>query len=197
MLKTALTGNIGSGKTTVSKVFAVLGVPVYNADENARIFLFSEGMNKPLAEVFGNDIMDKQGLPDRMKLASLVFNDGDLLKKLNAIIHPVVMKDFGEWSGQYESHPYVLLESAIIFENELEKLFDRVILVTAPEEQRISRVMKREQCSRDQVTERIKNQLPEKMKETLSDFIINNDDNTLVIPQVLDIHKILSMHSRD
>jgi dephospho-CoA kinase len=197
MLKTALTGNIGSGKTTVSKVFAVLGVPVYNADENARIFLLSEGVNKPLAEVFGNDIMDEQGLPDRMKLARLVFNDNDLLKKLNAIIHPIVMNDFGEWAGQYKSHPYVILESAIIFENKLEKLFDRVILITAPEEQRISRVMKREHCSRDQVAERIKNQLPDKMKEMLSDFIINNDDNTLVIPQVLDIHNILSIHIQD
>ena len=197
MLKVALTGNIGSGKTTVSKAFAVLGVPVYNADENARIFLLSEVVNRTLAEVFGNDIMDEQGIPDRKKLAHLVFNDNDMLKKLNAIIHPVVMKDFYEWTCQYESHPYVILESAIIFENKLEKLFDRIILVTAPEEQRISRVMNREHCSRDQVMERINNQLPQKIKEKLSDFIINNDNNTLVIPQIMNIHHILSTHSQD
>ena len=197
MLKVALTGNIGSGKTTVSKVFSVLGIHVYNADENGHRFLISDGVNDSLIEAFGKAIMDEKGLPDKVKLASLVFNDADSLKKLNTIIHPLVMNDFDTWTKQYKSCRYIILESAIIFENKLENFFDKVILVTAPEEQRISRVMKREGVTREKVTERIKNQMPEIMKEALSDFIINNDDNTLVIPQVLGIHDKLLLHSQD
>jgi dephospho-CoA kinase len=197
MRRAALTGNIGCGKTTVSKVFAFLGVPVYNADEHARTFLLGENVNASLIIAFGNDIMDEKGLPDRMKLAGMVFNDNAALKKLNAIIHPLVMKDFDEWTKQHESCPYVILESAIIFENKLEKYFDRVIMVSAPEEERIQRVMKRDGVTREKVIERIKNQMPEETKVALSDFVIINDDRILAVPQIMDIHHVLSLRSQN
>lgn len=192
MLKIALTGNIGSGKTTVSRVFSVLGVPAYNADENARRFLMSPYVNARLSETFGESVMDEKGLPDRAKLASLVFNDEQMLKKLNCIIHPLVMNDFEAWTNEYANMPYVILESAIIFENGLDKLFDQIILVTAPEEQRIKRVEKRDHFTRDQVMERVKNQILEEIKAEMSDFVINNSDDVMVIPQVLEIHSSLT-----
>jgi len=197
MLKAALTGNIGCGKTTVGRIFEFLGVPVYNADDHARRFLFSDNVGKKLTKTFGKVILDEQGFVDKIKLADLVFNDSQSLGKLNAIIHPLVMNDFSDWARQFESQAYVILESAIIFENKLEDFFDRIILITAPEEERIMRVMKRECVTREKVMERIKNQLPEKYKEGRSAYIINNDNNTLVIPQVLDVHSALSDISPD
>ena len=188
MQKVALTGNIGSGKSIISEIFSRLGIPVYNADENARRILFSDQVNSILLATFGQDVMDENGLPDRNKIAGIVFSDAVLLKKLNSIIHPLVMNDFVEWCGSYSEAPFVILESAIIYENGLEKYFDKVILVTAPEELRICRVMERDHVDRDKVMARINNQMPESLKSERADYIINNDENELVVPQVLKIY---------
>jgi len=164
MQKIALTGNIGSGKTTVSKIFMALRVPVYNADEKARLILFRDDICRLLADTFGPEVLDAKGTPDKVKLATLVFNNDDSLRKLNAIIHPLVISDFENWATQYESNPYVLLESAIVFENKLESVFDSVIVVIAPENQRIDRVATRDNFSTGQILERIKNQMRNQKK---------------------------------
>lgn len=191
MQKIALTGNIGSGKTIISEIFSKLGIPVYNADENARRILFSEQVRSTLIDTFGKDIMDESGLLDRNKIADIVFKSPLLLKQLNLIVHPLVMDDFFKWCNDQPNAGIVILESAIIFENGLEIYLDKVILVTAPEELRISRVMKRDGVDRQKVLDRIKNQMPEKQKASKADFIIKNGEKELVIPQVLKVYSKL------
>lgn len=191
MQKIALTGNIGSGKTIISEIFSKLGIPAYNADENARRILFSEQVVPVLMNTFGKEIMDESGLPDRTKIADIVFNNPLLLHQLNRIIHPLVMKDFLKWCDVQSNVPFVILESAIIFENGLEKFMDKVILVTAPEELRISRVMIRDGVDRQKVLDRIKNQMPEEQKASKADFIIKNDEKAFVMPRILEVYNQL------
>jgi dephospho-CoA kinase len=187
-LKLGVTGGIGSGKTTVCRIFNVLGVPVFSADSDARVIMDSDEAVISQVNSFTGKDMYKGGQLDRIEMARLIFNDRKLLDKINSIIHPIVIDRFLEWE-KTEDAPYVILEAAILFESGASKLLDRVLTVTAPVEERIERVVKRNNLTREQVIERINNQSDDQFKISLSNFVINNSDNDMIIPAVLRIHE--------
>ena len=195
MLKIGLTGNIGSGKSIVSIIFETLQVPVYHSDDRAKFILDKSESVSGLQKLFGKEIFDPSGKIDRKKIAGIVFNDKEKLTLLNSIIHPAVLRDFEGWAINQQSAPYIIMESAILFETGFSKLFDKIIIVTAPEKIRIERVMKRDQVSEEEIKNRIKNQLSEEDKIKDADYVVINDDEHLVIPQVLKIHEALSLPS--
>src|SRR5690554_4973793 len=157
-----LTGGIGSGKSTVADFFSALDVPVYIADYHAKKIMSYPEVIQEIQAIFDQNIIDENGKLNRKKIASIVFNQPEQLTKLNAIVHPKVKEDFALWLKKHQDHKFVIKEVAILFENQLEKEFDKIILVTAPEEERISRVMKRDNISKEEVVERIQNQLPDR-----------------------------------
>jgi dephospho-CoA kinase len=187
-LKLGVTGGIGSGKTTVCRIFNVLGIPVFSADMEAKVIMDSdEPVMKKINALTGRD-MYSAGSLDRIKMAMLIFNDRELLEKINKIIHPEVMKRFQEWE-KLQDTAYVILEAAILFESGASKILDRVITVTAPVEERINRVVQRNKLTREQVIERVNNQSDDLYKTSLSDYVISNSENDMIIPAVLRIHK--------
>jgi len=192
MIKIGLTGNIGSGKTTVAKIFETLGVPVFYADIEARKFLLEKDVLDKLVNEFGNDILSDDNL-DRGELAKIVFNDKAALETLNSIIHPRVRQSLMDWMSTKQDHKYVIQEAAILFESGFYNFFDKNIIVSCPEDVAIKRVMKRDGIGENDVRARIQNQWPEKKKIQLSDYVILNDNTNLVIPQILSIHKELSI----
>lgn len=170
-----LTGGIGSGKSTVAAYYRSFGVPVYIADDEAKKIMYTYPASYEIRQVFGEAGFTND-LPDREKIAAIVFNNPNMLKALNAIIHPKVDEHFSQWLRNNCSEPFVIKEAAILFESGSYKKCDKIILVTAPEEVRIERVMKRDNISRDKVLERIGNQWDDKKKAALSDYIIQNED---------------------
>lgn len=191
MLKVALTGNIGSGKSTVAKVFNAIGVPVFNADNEARKLYSRVEIVDRMRELFTNRILTHTGKIDTKVLASIIFNDSKALKQVNGIIHPIVIREFNTWLENHKDVPYIIHEAAVIFENNLQNNFDKIIVVSADEELRISRVIKRDGSTREMVINRIKNQLSDEYKCKNSDFVIYNNENDFIIPQVISIHKKL------
>ena len=187
MLQVGLTGGIGSGKTTVARVFRTLGIPVFEADAAGRTLL-AENREVKTAVVarFGQDVL-RDGHIDRAALARIVFTDQQALKDLNAIIHPAVRVAFKQWSGTQVA-PYVLMEAAILAESGGAKHMDRIIVVTAPEDLRIHRVMQRDGVEEETVRTRLANQISEDERLKTADHVIMNDDTRLVIPQVLAVH---------
>jgi dephospho-CoA kinase len=183
-----ITGGIGSGKTSVIKKFEEIGVPIYIADERAKqLMQSSQVIKNKIIDTFGEDAYTNQGVLNRSYLAHKVFVDSDKLKALNAIVHPEVRKDFNKWVSEQHS-AYVLYESALIFEHQQEGSFDTIILVTAPLEQRINRVMKRSQMSREEVIQRINKQLSDEEKAKKSDIIVENLDNMLNNINIIEIN---------
>ncbi|WP_438966520.1 dephospho-CoA kinase [Flavobacterium sp.] len=168
-----LTGGIGSGKTTVANYFEQQNIPVYVADDEARKITNSKNVLKKIVAVFGSEVLEHNVL-NRKKMGEIVFNDKDKLNQLNAIIHPEVKKHFKKWLKSKIDYQYVIKESAILFESKTNLDCDLIILVTAPLELRIERTMKRDNCDRESVLQRIKNQISEDEKAQKSDFIINN-----------------------
>ena len=184
----AITGGIGSGKTSACMVFETLGIPVYYADTRAKELMNADPeLKSQLTEHFGEHIYH-EGVLNRRYLAEIIFNDRTALAKINSCVHPAVARDFDQWRIRQTS-PYVLEEAAIIFENHLEHRFDKVILVTAPENLRIERVCARRQITPEEVRQRLTNQWTEERKTALADYIIYNDHKRLMIPQVLEIHR--------
>ncbi|AXG74336.1 dephospho-CoA kinase [Flavobacterium arcticum] len=168
-----LTGGIGSGKTTIANYFASLGVPVYIADEEAKKILNTPDVITEVVAVFGQEILT-DSIPDRKKIAALVFNNPEKLQVLNNIIHPKVSEHFHDWLDIYKDAPFVIKEAAILFESGSYKNCDKIILVTAPEEIRIERVIKRDGGTAQEVRKRMANQWNDDRKKEFSDFIINN-----------------------
>ena len=194
MLKVGITGGIGSGKTMVCKIFESLGVPVYYADFHAkRLMETSPVIIKGLTGLFGPSIISR-GKIDRKKLAQIIFNDTDVLIAVNNLVHPEVRKNFIDWLKTMSGHDYVIEEAAILFESKAYKLLDFNITVSAPEEMRISRVMVRDNVSRESVISRINNQMTDQEREKLADAIILNDESDLLIPRILQLHnKLLNL----
>jgi dephospho-CoA kinase len=191
MIKVGLTGGIGSGKTVVCKVFENLGVPVFNADEQAKQITEKDPtVREKIILRFGKGIYTSQGL-DRKKLASIVFGDPVALAGLNHIIHPAVREKYEQWLEEHKDSPYTIKEAAIIFEIGSYKEFDKIITVTAPEELRIQRAVQRDKVQPEDVKKRIANQASDEYKMQLSDFVIINDEKKMVIPQVLEVHERL------
>ncbi len=185
-----LTGGIGSGKTTVANFFGNLGVPVYVSDIEAKILMeTSNQIKKEIIQEFGKEsyINNK---PDRKRLASVVFNNKEKLQKLNAIIHPVVAQHFKDWYKK-QDFKYVIKESAILFENGIYGDCGKIILVTAPTEERIKRVMSRDNVKKKDVLLRMKNQWTDKEKKKFSDFTIRNTSIDKTLLQVNKIHQEL------
>lgn len=189
MKRIGLTGNIGTGKSTVARVFEILGVPVYRADKEARRILASGKVTQQIEILFGKNVLNAQNEVDRMALAAIVFNDQDKLAVLNNLIHPLVEEDFSQWCILNRERNYILHEAAILFESGFDRLFDANILVTAPEELCIARVMARDSVSREMVIERIQHQWSQDRKQKLAQYIVINDEISMVVPQVLAIHR--------
>ena len=186
MIKVGITGGIGSGKSTISKVLASMGYPVYIADAKAKELMHTDSqLISELKELFGEDIYHEEKL-NRVKLAQLVFSNKEKLAQLNALVHPAVKRDFENWCSKQKSH-IMFEEAAILFETGSYTFFDKTIVVAATEEERIKRVMLRDKCSREDVLNRMKNQWPQEKKVALADFVINNEGDELVIPQVLGV----------
>lgn len=190
-LKIGITGGIGSGKSTVCKVFKALGIPVYHADDSARTI--TDRNPHVIAQIkaaFGDD-MYANGVLDRPKMAALVFNNAQALAKLNSIVHPAVRAELPPWLEANKNAPYMLYEAAILFESGAYKLVDKSILVAADEQARIERVMQRDNVGREEVLNRIKNQWDDKQKLELANYVIWNEGNQPVIAQVLALDKLL------
>lgn len=187
MKKIGLTGGIGSGKTIVADLLKVMGYPVYDSDSRSKELCNSDSIiQNGLKQLFGEAIY-KNNLLDRGLLAEKIFNDPDKLNAVNSLIHPVVMKDFDKWIYLHQDSGLIFMESAILFETGLNKYFDKVLTVTAPEELRIERVCKRSGLDYDAVVSRIKNQINEEKRISLSDQIIVNDGKKSVILQLKNI----------
>lgn len=190
MKRVGVTGGIGSGKTTVCKVFEVFGTPVYYADDRAKSLMEQDAqLASAIAEAFGEDIY-KDGTLQREELSKRVFNNERELAKLNALVHPAVAKDFQRWC-EGQSAPYVIKEAALIYEAGSDKLLDKVIVVTTDEPLRIQRIMQRDNVDREAVLARMRNQLPQAEKVKRADFVIDNNGSALVLPQALSIHQAL------
>jgi dephospho-CoA kinase len=191
MIRVGLTGNIGSGKSVVAEIFSGLGIPVYNADNSAKALLMKDEVKDVLRKEFGEGIFDTKAEIRREALAVLVFSNKEKLNKLNRIVHPFVMKDYGSWLRLNEKHPYTIIEAAILFETGYDAIVDKVITVSCPEPMRISRIMKRDKVTEEQVRQRMNNQWKEEMKIEKSDFVIYNNMEQVLISQVLKIHKAI------
>ena len=188
MLKVGLTGSIGSGKSTIAGVFRILGIPVYGSDEEAKKILDLPEVVTMVAGRFGPEVLTSEGLVNRKALAAKVFSNPDELNWLNSVIHPRVRNHFTEWIARQEPVPYILQEAAIIYESGFSAFFDKIIVVAAPVEERISRVIRRDNMSRQEVRDRIDKQWPEERKLEQADYVIFNGDHSQAIPQVLEIH---------
>jgi dephospho-CoA kinase len=182
-----LTGGIGSGKSTVARVYESLGYPVFDADKEALALYENDPTLLPkVVELFGDGVLLPDGRLNRMALASVVFSDESALKKLNALVHPRMARRFEEWKQQQNSET-VIREAAILFESGSDAGCDAVIVVTAPEELRIKRVMQRNGIREAEVRARMARQWPESMLVERADEVIVNDDKTLVLPQIMKV----------
>ena len=187
MLRIGITGGIGSGKSTIAKVFSTLGIPVYYADDAAkRLMNADEELKKNIQKQFGPETY-KDGLLDRSYLGKLVFNDPYKLDLLNKLVHPVTINDASVWMMK-QSTPYVIKEAALLFETSAQEGLDYIIGVFAPGHLRLHRTMQRDKVSKEEVEKRMERQIDENIKMKLCDFIIYNDEQQLVIPQVLALH---------
>lgn len=186
-IKVGIAGGIGSGKTIICHVFKVLGIPVYNADLEAKLIMNkSDQVRLAVMEEFGDQAYSN-GILNRAFLAAQVFNDAAKLAQLNRIVHPAVIQAAEDWAAA-QTTPYSLKEASILFESGSYKKVDYSILVTAPIETRIARVMERDQVAREQVLARMNNQMSDEEKAKLADFVIINDGITAIIPQVMALH---------
>jgi dephospho-CoA kinase len=196
MLRIGLTGGIGSGKSTVAQIFEVLGIPVYYADAEAkRLMNTDEELKINIIKNFGNDAY-KEGFLNRAYISSIVFKDHAKLDLLNSIVHPVTIHDSEAWMKKLKasspSIPYAIHEAALIFEAGVTQGLDYVIGVFAPHPLRLKRVMERDNVTKEEVLKRMNRQIDEETKMKLCDFVINNDEQQLVISQVLNLHEKLS-----
>ena len=194
-MKVGLTGNMGSGKTTVSSIFSTLNIPVFHADDEAKRMYQRDEVRDQVISLTGPDILDPSGQIDLKTLGNIVFSDPNILQRLIQIIHPLVRKEFREWVLRNLKSPYIIHEAAIIFESGFRDEYDLVIDVSCPEKIAIERIKKRDHLSAEKIRERTRFQMEDAKKASLADFVIVNDGKTLVIPQVLKIHEELLQRS--
>ena len=190
MKRIGLTGNIGSGKTTLASCFEILGIAVFNADKQAKLLMNKDiNLKQSLITEFGKEVYLDNEL-NRKYLSKLAFNDNLVLKRLNALVHPVVQDAFEKWSIQ-QSGAYVIKEAAILFESNTYQSLDAIICISCPEEIRLKRILNRDDLSEKDVRQRMSHQWAEEKKISLSDYVITNDNSSLVMPQILSVHSAL------
>ena len=192
-MRVAITGNIGSGKSYVCDLFKSLGVPVFDSDREAKLLYDLPEVRQKMVERFGANIYNEEGALDRRLMASKVFADACALGYVESVLYPVLNKRFTDWADQ-QGTPYVLYESALIFEKHLEEMFDAIIVVAASESVRIRRVMTRDRCTEEQVRARMAMQLPQSEKVTKADYVIvheEDDEDEYLMKQVWQIHSEL------
>jgi dephospho-CoA kinase len=190
-LQIGITGGIGSGKSLICRIFHVLGVPVYDADSRAKKLMTTDGiLIDQIKKEFGTLSYDEKGELNRELLSKTVFNQPDKLARLNALVHPRVAWDYNQWINEQRGASYCLKEAALLFEAGSYQLLDKIIVVAAADELRIKRVLQRDPHRNKTEVERIiKNQMPQEEKMKRADYVINNDESELVIPQVLKLHE--------
>ena len=188
MKKIGLTGGIGVGKTYVSKIFQKMGIPIFNADEQAKKCMVDDANLKEAVQLAFGENMYLKGVLQKDALAKIVFNNTEALAELNALVHPIVKQKFEDWCS-LQSTSMVIKEAAILFESDAHVGLDAVVCVSAPEKLRIERVQKRDGSSVEQIQSRMSKQMPQTEKEELADFLIVNDQVQLLLPQVLAIIK--------
>ncbi len=182
-----ITGGIGGGKTTFSNLLRESGFKVYDSDFEARCLqVENQLIRTKMVELFGPDVYSENGL-NKSLVAGIVFSNPAILQQLNAIVHPVVQSDFKQWTQLFPNEKYLFIESAILFEAHFDKMVDKIILVTASEEIRINRVVKRDGLTEEQVRLRMKNQLSDEIKIKLSDVVVRTDRNEDLQLQLNDI----------
>lgn len=184
--KIGLTAGIGCGKSLIARVFENLGISVFYSDKEAKRLYENPSFLQEIVKRFGESVIENGEFQTR-KLADIVFNDRNKLQELNELIHPKVFEIFDQWSEKQKS-PYVIMESAILFENGLQTHFDKIISISTPEDIVIRRVMARDGCSKEQVCARMTNQMSQNEKNALADYLIVHDDSKMLIPQILNIH---------
>ncbi|MCX7987257.1 MAG: dephospho-CoA kinase [Bacteroidales bacterium] len=191
MTKVGLTGGIGAGKTIVAQIFRMLEVPVFVADEEAKKLLNEKEVIDFYKTILGHEIIT-DGVINIRKTALKLFEHPEYVEKINTFIHPLVDRKFEEWCAKNSSNPYVIKESAILFETNLYRKLDYTILVTAPIDLRFERLKKSRKMSVEEIRSRMQHQWSDDQKMKLANWIINNDDKTPILPQVINIHEYLS-----
>ena len=189
MVKVGVTGGIGSGKSTVCKIFEILGIPIFHSDYEARkLYSDDEEVIGSLKAWYGKSIYRLEKEVDKEKLAEIIYKDPFELKRINALIHPKVRERFAEWINRHESLPYVINESALLFETGISESFDLIVNVAAPLEMRIERIISRDGRTKEEILAIANKQLSETDRIKRADITIHNDDTQHLIPQVLDAH---------
>jgi dephospho-CoA kinase len=190
MLKIGITGNIGSGKTTISKLFELLGVPVFYSDDHAKQVMTNDTeLIAGIKQHFGTEAYFADGTLNRKYISGIVFNNVQELQRLNSLVHPAVFRAFDAWALPHSHLPYIIKEAAILFESGSHKNCDYTLLISAPTPMRIARVMQRDGITQAEAQARNAKQMPQEEKERLSSFVIHNDNSQLVIPQALALHR--------
>ncbi|MEO7394191.1 MAG: dephospho-CoA kinase [Chitinophagaceae bacterium] len=191
MIRVGLTGGIGSGKTTIAKIFEILNIPVYYADDAAKKLMnTNEKLKESILQHFGKESY-KNGVLDRKFVASIVFNNKEKLELLNSLTHPVTIEDAEKWMNEQQTAPYIIKEAALLFESGAADRLDYIIGVYAPQHIRVKRVMRRDQLPIEEVMKRVSRQIDEEMKMKRCNFVITNNEQQLVVPQVLELDKKL------
>lgn len=190
MLKIGITGGIGSGKTTVCKVFELLGVPVFYADDAAKSVMYTDPvLREAIIKTFGKESYSAKGELNRAYISSIVFKDQAELNKLNALVHPAVFRAFDQWVSRQKGAAYVMKEAALLFESKSYEMCDQTILVLTPEDIRIKRVMERDKLTEPEVRSRINRQWTDEAKKKLAGHILLNDETQLLIPEIIRLHQ--------
>ncbi len=190
MYRVGITGGIGSGKSIICNIFKSLGIPVFTADIEASILINSdEKIAKQLIAKFGKDIYIYEGMINRKKLATVMFQDTKAMEFVNTIVHPSVMKEYNNWCKK-QCTPYIIFETAILFESGISKSVDTIIAVSSPLPLRLNRIMKRDKITEHEIMARVNNQMADEEKQKRSQHIIYNDEQQLVIPQVIRLHNL-------
>lgn len=192
MKKVGITGNIGSGKSYVCKMFEKLGIPVFYSDDETKKLYLIPSVKEQIIKRFGKEVYFEDGTLNRKLLSYHLFKNEEAMKFIESVLYPALNQHFDEWCEQQTS-PYVLYESAILFEKNYGKYFDKIIFVSAPEDIRLQRVMKRDDCTEENVRSRMRLQMSEETKISKADFVIYNDDDKALEPQVETIDKQLSV----
>ncbi len=188
MITIGLTGGMGSGKSFIAEIFTHLNIPVFNADKEAKSLYNQEVIRHQMSNYFGGQMYDETGINTAL-LAKEIFNNPEKLQFVTGIIHPALAQRFFEWTDRMAAYSYVIKEAAILFETGSYRELDLTILVTSPEQLRIQRIKKRDGLSDEEIHQRLKQQWPDEQKVSLADFVIHNNEQDMLLPQVLAIHQ--------